>query len=94
MSRGPGAHWQSGPRRGLPTCTGAQETQRQTPGRIAARARARPQFCPLGQHFAQLALKLRIRKPETGCSADLAGPASGDLRNAPRWGPAHATRAS
>lgn len=56
-------------------------------------ARARPQFCPLGRQFAQLAPKLRIRKPETGCSADLALPASGDFWNAPRRGPARARRA-
>ena len=57
------------------------------------RARARPQFCTLGRQFAQLAPKLRIRKQETGCSADLALPASGDFWNAQRRGPARARRA-
>ncbi|XP_045304460.1 collagen alpha-2(I) chain-like [Leopardus geoffroyi] len=45
-TRGPGAHWQSGSWRGLPTCAGAQETQRHRPARIAPRARARSSVPP------------------------------------------------
>ncbi|XP_045668989.1 basic proline-rich protein-like [Ursus americanus] len=48
---------------------------------------------PLGQHFVQLALKLRPGQPNTRRSGGLACPAARDLRNARRGGPAHAPRA-
>lgn len=77
-------------------CPPARERRRHKgrgpPASLLARPRARS-FVPLGQHFVQLALKLRPDQPDTRRSAGPARPAARDLRNVRRGGPAPAPRA-
>lgn len=64
------------------------------PATPCALLRAHPQFHLLGRHFAELAQKLCIRKPESGCRMGLARPAQqSETSGMPLAGVLHMPRA-